>query len=547
MMLRRIVFWALLLVFSAACLVWFVYVPYRADQVLRPLPANASLVSRHFDLAARWDAFQANPLMRALLVSAGVDLEDLAAWTGDEDVRRWLDRLLARDVVLAYTPSVGPFEEPAWLGVSWIGGDSIRLRWLLQRQGGAWLDPIRRHVGDVYWLLREPFEPGQYVSLSVVEGMLLVAVSGDPHAIRHVLDVYDGIEPRSWADGVAGDTGVTVSTSTVPDRIWMGASPLGDGTGPWQLDLAQLDATHVSGSMTMATAVASGPSAWPAFEVEDVEPAALFFGDVPFFMLASRPDAVGDWVEERLPETVQQVWQAGAWEELIPPRAPLLLAASGRPYGGTVMGVPVPALVAAWPLPAEADGEALAAAWLDRLNARWRWGLLAAQQPVGARSMWVIESAAMTPYAVVRENERLAYSVVDGWFVLASHASALRGLLERYDGVAALTAAEAGGWLEPVRAGAATVYGFADIRAAADPLRMAISAYSIKLLFDRGEGSQALRQQLNAAQAWLDALEPMGRAQVWVTQTADQRTMRFQVGEPASMDVRQVEGEQGDE
>jgi len=61
--------------------------------------------------------------------------------------------------------------------------------------------------------------------------------------------------------------------------------------------------------------------------------------------------------------------------------------------------------------------------------------------------------------------------------------------------------------------------------------RLAITAWSLKLLVEDAAKSQPTRDRLNVAKAWLDALAPFGQLHVWARPTADATEVEFKVGE----------------
>ena len=518
---KRIVFWFLLAVFATACLYWLVSVPYRPTQLYRFLPANTTFVSHHRLLAERWDEFLANPLARVVLASSGIDLNELGEWSGDPDTRFWLDKLLARDVVIAYSPSLGPGRQPAWVIAGWIGRESIRLRWLLQRNSFPGFEQIQRHAGGSYWLVDLDEPSNQHLSIGITEGMLVGVYSADPHAARHILDAYDGLAPRLMTppEPGCGDEGTL-------DFGWFIAP---DETGFDTRYTFSLDAIQPEG--LRGTICMPHVSEWPVFSPTDIEIPARLFGGIPFVLLGTRPDALRALAFDYLPANARIVF-----DEIYDHHLDdfVLLAMSGRPYGGSIAGIGIPSLIGAWPVSEREAALQSTKQLLDRLNATMRMGLVSTESRVGRHSLYTIESTLRTPYAALRERERVAYAVVDGWFLLASHAGPLQLLLERYDGPESLIDADVGGWQRPLRRGRTAAYGYIDFRGGARAAHLALSAYSAKLLFENPRGSREARERISEARAWIDVLEPMGYAQLWLDHSDGMRKLGFALGEIAA-------------
>ncbi len=520
---KRILFWVLLAGFIVGALFWFFHVPYRPDRLYHVIPPNAEFVIRHDQLAERWDDFSANPLARALFTSMGLDPEELTEWGDDPELRVWMDKLLARHVLITHVPELGPGRDPAWVLTGWIGGESIRLRWLLTRGRLAGMEMVPREAGGAYWLV-DTDEDDEHLSISVVEGMLIGVLSRDPHAVRGILDVYDGIAPRHpmARKDVREDAG-PCGNDAHPDRGWfIGPTERGD-RAKYFFAFEQVDERGVRGALCRRE-----PGEMAPMVTRDIEVPSQFFGAVPFFMVGMHPESgAGLWLN-RLPPAVQTVFREMQEEE---DAELLLLAATGGAYAGSIAGLSVPAVLAAWPIRDESAALTRMNTVLDRLNAAFRWGLVTTETRVAGRSVHVVESTTDTPYANVRFRERVAFSMVDGWMVLASHASALMPLLERYEQPEAVIEADLGGWQREVRAGDAAIYGYADISGGARTLRMAISAWSMKLMFDDPRGTRETRQRLNEARAWIDTLEPLSGAHLWLDQQEDWLALRFALGE----------------
>jgi hypothetical protein len=520
---KRPVFWLVLVVFAAGALFWLVHVPYRPSALYRLIPPDTVFVSHHRLLAERWDDFAANPLARTLITSMGLDVEEVGLWSEDPETRIWLDKLLARDLLIAHAPAMGPRRDPAWILGGWIGGESIRLRWLLSRGRLSGFEKVRRHAGGAYWLVDLGEDEAPFLSISVVEGMLVGVLSEDPHAVRHILDVYDGLAPAHPLSRTGAWDSHGCADDTTPDRGWfIGPNERGMQT-TYFFGFDQVDEKGLRGALCRAE-----PGELPALQTRDIEIPSRFFGGVPFVLIGLNPEAGYALWLNLLPPALQEVLQ-GLYETDM--AGLLLLAATGGEYAGTMAGISVPAVMGAWPVIDEAEALSRLQALMDRLNALFRWGVVLTDTRVDDRPVYVVESTANTPYAAFRSRERVAFTFVDGWMVVATHALPLMKLLERYDRPEAIFEADQGGWQREVRQGAAAAYGYLDLRGGARTLRLAISAWSVKLLFDDPQGSREQRQRLKEIRAWIDTLEPMGGAHLWLDQREGWLTLRFALGE----------------
>ena len=516
---RRPFFWVLLILFAAGSVFWLFHVPYRPDDLYRIVPENAVFMSHHRGLYERWDDFSTNPLGQSLLESAGVDVAEVSAWRDDPDWDRWIRKLLERDALMVHVPAMGPGRDRAWIMAGWIGRESIRLRWMLEHGLIAGVHKIERHAGGTYWLVPAVEGPAA-LSIGVVEGMLIGVFSADPHAARHVLDVYDGIAARHpLADRGTRTAAACPGWHRAPDYGWWIGPGWDYDEMPYAFALERVDAQGIRGAVCIEQ-----PAPVPVLPPQDLEVVARLWGPLPFVVAGLHPAAAEsllfDLLQEPGERMVRDIYARVA-------DGPVLLAVTGGEYGGAFAGIAVPAITMAWPAPDEAAAWAYWEELLDHWNAAYRWGLVMSPSPVGRRQVMAVESTADTFYADFRARDRLALAWVDGWMVASSNVTSLTRLVGRYGRVEALVEADEGGWQGLLRSEDAWAGGLLDIRKGALTLRLALSAWSLKLLFEDPRESRELRQTINELRAWIDVLEPLGQATFTIS-TEDDERMRVQ-------------------
>lgn len=523
---KRWLFWVLLSIFAAGSLFWFFHVPYRPTKLFRMVPADALYVSHHRALAERWPAFSANPLVSTLLNAIGLDPDELDAWHDDPDTRRWLEKLLARDVLIAYVPGRGPLREPAWVVAGWIGGESIRLRWLLQRGRLEGFRHVPRQAGSHYWQVDLGPEAQGNLSVGLVEGMLVGVFSDDPHAARRILDVYDGLSPRhDLFEQQSVIAGVFYEADTL-DRMWF----LGpDGEGNLLPHVGLMD--EVGPSLVDGRLIRADMGDWPALEVRSIEWPSRLLGGLPFAVLSAHPEVAYTLLSTRLPPVASRVYRglyAVGMEGMV------LMAALGDDYAGSWLGLRVPSLIAAWPVVDEAEAVTRMRDTVDQLNAEMRWGLILSPTDVAGRTMYTIESTSGTMYGRLNAANQAAFAMVEDWMVWSSHARPLRRLLERLDRPEALFEADAGGWQAALRDEPAMMRAYINHPAGAPIMRLTLSAYATKLLWDDPVGSRAMRQRLQDIRAWIDLLEPMENAHLALQREDGFSVLHVRLGEESA-------------
>ena len=69
-----------------------------------------------------------------------------------------------------------------------------------------------------------------------------------------------------------------------------------------------------------------------------------------------------------------------------------------------------------------------------------------------------------------------------------------------------------------------------DVVRGAKTLRLAISAYSLKLLVEDAQKTMMQRQRLNEVKAWIDALEPLGQCAIRAEPRSEDVLVHFRLG-----------------
>ncbi len=518
---KRILFWVIWALFVAAVVGWLMYIPYRPAELYRLVPSNAAFLSHHQQVSERIDELLVNPLVQAILPMAELEADDVALWLDDPASRRWLDRLLARDLLLQYVPALGPTRDPAWAFVGWIGSESIRLRWWLTRGRPAGFEKVRRHAGGSYWMVDTGGADGDPVlSIGLVEGILVGAWSHDPHAVRHLLDVYDGIAPRAEQPAAPINR-----IGTAPDRGWWRGPDLWDG-GLTHYSFA-LDAA--SGTGLAGTVRVERPAALPTLSPTSIETMGRFWGGVPFMLIGADPDSL---FQAALPYWPPPVIRAFHGLRATHAEGPLLLAITGGEYAGTLLAISVPALNIAWRINDEAAFLEQLSALLDGLNRAYRWGLVLTQQRAHGQTVYTIEGTGIGLYATLRRDQQVAFTIVDNWVIGASHQRTLNRFLERYRDPLALVEADEGGWQDAVRAGGVAGVGRLDIRRGARTLRLALMTWSMALLGEDGPEARVTRQRIQTARNWLDMLETWGEIETRLQASDDYWAVTLRIGDP---------------
>lgn len=434
---RRFIFWSLLALVLGATIWWILYVPYHPDRVFTAIPANASVISVHENLAGEWDQVFTNPLLRKALAEAGVADTNVAELADDRDIRSWTERLASDRSVIAYVPSLGTTHSPAIVAASWIGNQSRLLRWQVAFIRSRDLVPVKLDEGRItVWLTRTKFgKTGMKLSLALSEGLVLACISTDPVGVRALLESAEHFpNHRSIADTGHHATARALLSGSPRHWGWIETShsPLA-----FRLDLeAQRLALDAVGPSPL-------PAAPPLNSISAMKDASD--------LLATTSDLAvilpARWIPALIPTEGSPLCLAIAreWTDTtnLPADALALIALLDGKHHGRLKGplpsaaralagkgVKTPTLLVGLNIPNSDDGESRMRHLIEQVNSRYGLALATRRDESGsAPRLTAIESVSGGIYGQFKNDEQLAYSVSGKWLILGSNAGALRHLL----------------------------------------------------------------------------------------------------------------------
>lgn len=527
---RPLVFWVLLAACAALAAWWLFHVPFSETRLYGAVPANAVFVSQHRRLAGRWEAFAANPVTRSLLTSLGVSPSDLDDVANDPAFRSWLKKLAGDDVVLAYVPELGEFGEPAWVFASWLGGRSQRLRWQLSSGRIPGYVPLQRYQGRACWLVKDSsLKEDLVLTISFTEGMLVGCLSRHAGTLKAVLDTCDGILPSMAARTDFPLSRAWCTDPLAADRGWVVVNGL-DGRlvePPRVLsyDVTRLTADGIVGDVCGEAKQLTAQRAVPQLKTSGLE---KILGGQAFAVAMAQTALIGPGMER--PE--RPAWLRLFAELLREQDAETVAAALfGEDCSGRFKGLKVPTAVVAVPLANPAEALAWMSQALDRLNALYRWGLVSRAVNAGVGTLYAIEgSTEDSPLASLTVDECPAYTICNGWLVLASNLSGLEQIVRHFAQAATHGPSAKWGWQYDIDEVRAPAYAWTDMNQGGKTLRLALATYSLKLLVEDPEGSRATRQRLNEAKAWIDSFAPLHFCRLWLRSDGEMMDVTFRLG-----------------
>lgn len=512
---------------------WLQHVPYDPMAIYRPIPASATLVGRHIRLPERWPEVIANPLVPALLRTAGINPADAASLNTDPEARAWFEKLAGREGTLAYLPGLYD-RPPAWVAISHLGGDSQRLRWQLAAFKVPGFVRMTEFAGRSVWqVTNQDIDPSQELVIAFGEGVLLACLSPDPLAIAAVLAAYDGRAPRllntqpAFAQFAAGDD------RQDPDRFWLrdesAWAPAAEPGITVTLPVVRRHAMQVQAATRGAEMIPPDQES-----TLDLDALARRLGHGPCLMATLRRDLLRQvWNQAELPRDVRHALRM-VLDVATADR--LALIAMDGDLGGRLTfgvmrllgaGVRVPTLLLATPAPDPAATRAAMQRVLDVSNARYRAAFVWKPVATPATTIYVLESAGRNEWVdELPQADRPAYAMLDGWLLAASNCSALQKIARE-----ARPANPAPTWRVAVATPTA-VSAWVDLQRAGQAAKGAIATWSMVQAAFGGDFSSMA--QLNEAKAWIEAVEPFREARLELGRQQGQTTVNINWGLPAA-------------
>ena len=522
-------FWLTMLASVALAVWWILTVPYVPRRLYQIIPAHSIFISAHRDLAGRWDSFSRNPLTLSLFSSMGIEPTEFRNLGKDPESAYWLKRLASRDVVLAYAPKLGDAGRPAWIFASWIGGDSQRLRWnlLLRRLPG--FSRVKPYRGRFCWVVKDfAARSNEWLTVTFVEGMLVGCLSRDPSAIHEVLDIYDGSLPALADQADFPSKGPWCADPQAPDRGWVNLAGL-NPKAPFESIALSYELTTLTPSSVVGQACGEDPfhfsQAAAKLKTSGLE---NLFGNLPLAIGLIRSQLALPLLEERN----NPAWLRIFGEVIRDQKAGVIMvAALGDEFSGRMKGIKAPTIMAGIPV----DHSTNALAWmkqaLDRLNAKYRWGLISREVDADGRALFAVETTTSGFYSQLALEEKPAYAICGEWLLLSSNLGSLSKLAARFNGMPADAQRQETWWKKNLDSLSAPCFAQIDLARGGKTLRLALTAYGLKLLLEDAQGTLGVRQRLNEAKAWLDSLAPLQICRFWLRSDGQMIQVQFRAGE----------------
>ncbi|MEM7394908.1 MAG: hypothetical protein AAF492_21460, partial [Verrucomicrobiota bacterium] len=471
----------------------------------------ASFMSRHQNLAGRWNEFTGNPIAISLFESMGMKSGDLDEWGNNPKFKTALDLLASSETTIGHVPGSLTRREDFWMFTTWIGSQAQKVR--LGLATGSIPDVVfeGRYSGRAIWRVESRGGGRPNLYFTVVEGFVAGCFSHDPRSIGALMDAFDGLAPsvEDILDPLPPPTG---SPSPL-DRGWYrNRAAATQPTFAFSLKQFSRDGAEVS-------------LRFPGLDLSDADPVASLkageliglMGDLPEAVIASDARTLGRW----LGKVESRPWNdlLGVVDVFRQP-VPMTLAIFGHDYSGRYKGLRMPTVLLGVQKSAADDGPAWVQQTLDYFNRQYKLGLITREVQEGGRSLYVVETALDNGYAKLAREERYAYTFLDEWCFLSTNLKALKQLVQRHDAPEAAEA-EPVPWIHLWQSRSGEDYFSLDLMRGAKTMRNTFAVYAIMLGSEDPSRRDALVKQMENVQSWVDALSTFEFLQARVRKSED--------------------------
>jgi hypothetical protein len=209
----------------------------------------------------------------------------------------------------------------------------------------------------------------------------------------------------------------------------------------------------------------------------------------------------------------------------------IMVAVLGDEFSARIKGIKVPAVIAGIPVGDSTNTLAWMKQSLDRLNAKYRWGLIPREVYAKGSTVFAVENTASNFYSTLTLEEKPAYAICGEWLLISSNLGSLSALLARVKQMPEGSPREPPRWKEELESMSAPCFARIDLARGGKTLRLAITTYALKLLLEDAKGTLGVRQQLNEAKAWIDSLSPLQTCRFWLRSDGQMMQVQFEAGE----------------
>ena len=511
--MKRYLRWMLCALLAGLSVFWILFASGTPENLVHAHPNDATLFTVHEQIASRYPELINNPLAKSVLASAGFSPSDVEAYLKTEGHRliRWL---LSGEITLAYKPIDDSGMPEVWSFTDSLGYLTAPTRLLVH---------LGLFSGVEFWTTYNTFQIYRlklsdtalngFFTFCFVEEGIIGCISENPRAIYALIRHYAVRDSRLGS--VYNQLHNNPETAKAPDKGWAMTS-----TQPCSFAFTAISSNRIAGMLHVSRSSAS--SAHPLPELSST--ALQWLGDAPVGLFSTTAETAVDIFRSLLPLPAHPFIQY--FMELFSPTG-VFAAILDERYFGRYLGMKLPVLVIGLELHDDfGNATNLLNRFIDELNARRQLGLiLETVDTDGLTTVYSVEGTSGNFYSQLPVNERIACAVAPHLVLISNSADTLGLLMDQK--ISAPLMANSKAKFTPTVATGTTARLWFDLNGGGKALRLALTAYGVKLLDAHPQDSHAVWQNINEFKAWIEAMGPMQTLQIDQQSNANSVTYRF--------------------
>jgi len=573
---ERIVAWivlAALAAFTVACIFW---TPYDQSKLLRPIPANAVMISSHRNLGSRLEIIATNIFFKSFFDFNETDLKNIRS-------NRYTARILSSHlIIMAYVPDFDQSttrshakrlasawsSNPALAVLSWVGGWSPVLRWALWIHPPKDIMPLGDYNGHRLWAYEKPVSflgAANYFSFAIDEGMFIGCLSQDRNGVIYLLRNSDGRKdsilnvpacPSTDGRSASGRPQCRLlASSTAADQIWMRFNLPYSPQKQSVFATCSLDAIE---NDYLAATIRFEPDIHLDNYIgqnRDLLDIGKIYACSPSIAALFPSDMVADGLNglTRPGGLISPAW-ARAVKPIFAPSSgannvcllTVFTGDYGGHYGPEPFRVSVPTVLLAVSGARQEQTKAAVLELLDLINLKHRLGLIlnSALPSAGQCPIFAIESTSSAPLNSLPVEDRPAFAFYNDWFLLASNSAGLRKILLNFQSQAVAPDDGNNIWLKRADNRQTKAFIWIDPGEGGKALRFALTASIIMLDADglpamptrialqagRDPSKQNTIKILKGLRAWLETISNLENCAAWIESENGKMVVRLEIG-----------------
>ena len=417
----------LLILFVVGVSIRIVHFPFRKSAVLRVIPPDAMLSSRHVAPAEHWSQALEEGLLDPWLWLAGLEGDEPGKELVADAGFSWLLSTLGRRyVATAFVEHFYGQPMPAFIASAWVGGRYTHLaRMGFLDEAFPDFQVVRENGGPRVWRAYFPDLPEghQHVSFSIYEGVAFGIATDHPLGAAHLHEVMRRQTRSASQDEWSHMSGTILGQ---PDRLRVNTR---------------------MGSFSLAVSLDNAPEALRVYaaheaetEVQRPQPAPTVLADMLALIHPTAAAIAGTTVEQVIgfmqdfrvpPELRNLIYMLHAHASGQEGDRACIVWMAKREYGGRMMRLRVPGMGLAWEVSSHVDVEDVINPVLQRIQAQYNvsWQI----EPYGDRGVFSLLPDSRNWYRALSSGERAGVAVWNGFLFLHSSANALDSLLAQFE------------------------------------------------------------------------------------------------------------------